>query len=1138
MREEGEKKLLKKVTKMKLSLIVIVVLLITTPTVFSAESTEFQAYKPLQKEQPAYVEGELLVKFSNEGLSEASLKQKGIKIKEMITDNVAVIEIPQYNKTKNLVSTLESVEGILEVQPNYIYYPTEISNDPFTEYLWGLNNSGQKILNSMGKKDMDINIPEAWKLTENRELKEVVVAVIDTGIQIDHPDLRENIWVNELEANGLPGVDDDKNGYIDDINGFDFYFNDGSVFDSYDDDDHGTHVAGTIAASTNNNLGIAGIAPNVKIMPLKFLGPYGGYSSDAIRAIEYAKNKGVKISNNSWGSNNYDSFLESAIKESNMLFVAAAGNDGVNNDYIPHYPSDYKSSNIISVAALNNQGNLASFSNYGTKNVDIAAPGENILSTIPGYYAYMSGTSMAAPHVTGVSSLAMGISDDLSPEQFIELIKQTGRTVPGSAKTSSGKMIDAEKLIENINPINLKVEEVFDSSLYIKGTTEAKAKITVKDSNNKLIGSGSADKNGEFKVKLKERQKTNSRLSIFSTVAKKGSDTIVVVSHDNIRPELKEALTVTNTSSTIEGIVSEESTINVITSTKQFKGKTDANGKFKITVGKQLVGSKGSIEISDHATPSNTLVLDFVVKDGLAPTIKKVDTIYDTSLYIEGEVSEKARIEFFTSNDNKNWTLINKEPVLTTQNNRFSYELEKPLTKGTKIKVTAVDDDANYSKETVTTVLQDKKPPLLVEPKTLSLNDASENEIVGKLNEKGTVEVKIGNETIVDITETEKNGIFKINIPMQKSNTKVNFIFRDSIGNKLEKVVTVSDGTKPVFLDDNLPKIYNTSKLIQGKVSEKSKVVAKVKGKIIGTTITDNDGNFTIKLKQLLNIGTDIELQATDYAKPKGLDSDVLNISVEHDNTFPVLLESDAADNLTSVSGKVSKEATVELMIGERLLTKKPIATDINGNFKISIAKQLAGTKISLLIKDLGANQIVEEVVVQDRTIPLIKKVDNFYYQTSSAISGIINESSTVSIYNVNANKPFGIPIASGVSDDNGNFKIEIDEQPINTKLAIVAVDSSGNISKHKIITVIKDRTAPTLKMEDIYTDNQEINGTLSEEGYVVVKIGSMSFNTVTDHTNSFKVILDEYLAARTRINVTVEDIVGNKRSYNYTVKK
>jgi subtilisin family serine protease len=207
-----------------------------------------------------------------------------------------------------------------------------------------------------------------------------VVAVIDDGVNFSHPELAGRAWTNpgEVPNNNL----DDANGYVDDVNGWDFYNRDKTVHDS-GVDAHGTHVSGTIAASVDGQ-GVVEVAPNVKIMALKFLGPEGGYTSDAILAIQYAKAEGAKISNNSWGGGSYDQALYDAINNSGSLFVAAAGNNGSNNDDYRFYPASYDLPNILSVAAVNNQGKLASFSNYGATSVDIAAPGVGILSAVPG----------------------------------------------------------------------------------------------------------------------------------------------------------------------------------------------------------------------------------------------------------------------------------------------------------------------------------------------------------------------------------------------------------------------------------------------------------------------------------------------------------------------------------------------------------------------------------------------------------------------------------------------------------------------------------------------------------------------------------------------------------------------------------
>ena len=231
---------------------------------------------------------------------------------------------------------------------------------------------------------MDINGKEASDKTQGNS--NLVVTVIDTGVDFSHPDLSARAWKNPGESgNGkeINGIDDDGNGYVDDVNGADFVNNDGNP---YDDQGHGTHVAGTIAASVNNE-GVVGVAPNLKVMALKFLGANGsGTLAGALEAIQYAKSKGAKISNNSWGYyGSPDPALKDAIDNSGQLFVAAAGNNSADNDALnpANYPASYSSPNILSVAAANNQGSLASFSAYGKNTVDISAPGVSILSAVP-----------------------------------------------------------------------------------------------------------------------------------------------------------------------------------------------------------------------------------------------------------------------------------------------------------------------------------------------------------------------------------------------------------------------------------------------------------------------------------------------------------------------------------------------------------------------------------------------------------------------------------------------------------------------------------------------------------------------------------------------------------------------------------
>jgi subtilisin family serine protease len=308
-----------------------------------------------------------------------------------------------------------------------------IPNDTHFGIQWGLHNSS----------DTDINAPEAWEVTTGNSA--VVVAVIDSGIQWDHPDLNANTWINVAERDGGAGVDDDGNGYVDDLRGWDFFAGDNNPMD---ENGHGTHVAGTIGAVSNNSRGVAGVAWQVRLMPLRFLGPDGGYTSDAIKAIEYAVANGATISNNSWGGGSYSTALYDAIKKAGLkdhLFVAAAGNDGRNTDATPSYPASYDLANIVSVAAVDKILARATFSNYGANSVDLGAPGVDIVSTYPSNtYAYASGTSMAAPHVAGVAALLRGHFTSWTHTDVKDRLLRTVRPVASmDGVTVSGGVVDA-----------------------------------------------------------------------------------------------------------------------------------------------------------------------------------------------------------------------------------------------------------------------------------------------------------------------------------------------------------------------------------------------------------------------------------------------------------------------------------------------------------------------------------------------------------------------------------------------------------------------------------------------------------------------------------------------------------------------
>ncbi|WML58945.1 S8 family serine peptidase [Neobacillus sp. PS2-9] len=356
-----------------------------TTNAFATENKNEVKTPIIQKNPASYQAGELIIKYKNTNAAASFKKKHPFKTKKKLHSiGAEIVKVDYGTNIDSLINKLQTDPSVAYVQPNYKYTITALPNDPEFSKLWGLHNTGQAVNGTSGSNDIDIDYPEAiQEFTNSDNQQQVVVGVIDTGIDLNHPDLKDNIWTNPGEIAGN-GIDDDHNGYIDDVHGWDFYHNDASIFDAEDGDDHGTHVAGTIAAKANNGIGITGIAPNVKIMPLKFIGPDGnGNTADAILAVEYASKMGVRVTNNSWAGLEYDQALKDAIDKSSLLFVAAAGNEGVNNDQVPSYPANYDTPKVISVAAIDSSGNLADFSNFGVNSVDIAAPGTGIFSTVP-----------------------------------------------------------------------------------------------------------------------------------------------------------------------------------------------------------------------------------------------------------------------------------------------------------------------------------------------------------------------------------------------------------------------------------------------------------------------------------------------------------------------------------------------------------------------------------------------------------------------------------------------------------------------------------------------------------------------------------------------------------------------------------
>lgn len=422
------------------------------------------------------------------------------------TDLVA----PRGRSVSAAASALRGRAEVLSVTPNYRRAPAvDPRGEPLWPLQWGLHNSGQLIDDdfnppTVGVVDMDVDGYES--LAASAGSSSVVVAVIDDGVDFGHPDLAGTAWVNPGES-GLDdlgadratnGEDDDENGYVDDVNGWDFCDDDNTVHD-FDDDSHGTAVAGTIASQVNGR-GIAGIAPDTRIMALKFFSytdenatdPNCNSDAGAIQAIAYAKSFGVRIINASWGGPGDSPELEAAIAGSGALFVTAAGNGGAdgsgdNIDASPVYPASFTSPNILTVAATENRGRLAAFSNYGVASVDLGAPGQSILLPCPEDSVYAAGwcwsdgTSFSTPYVAGVAALVGAARPDLlaAPTALKARLMSTGSSTCSLAgRTVSGRQLNARHAIDFARATETATVSVLPVTGSVLGTSSVATRLS------------------------------------------------------------------------------------------------------------------------------------------------------------------------------------------------------------------------------------------------------------------------------------------------------------------------------------------------------------------------------------------------------------------------------------------------------------------------------------------------------------------------------------------------------------------------------------------------------------------------------------------------------------------------------------
>jgi subtilisin family serine protease len=418
-----------------------------------AKSMEGGEFKP----------GELIVKLDNSqaGLMSDFAKEYGAEVVEHFDVPESIfqsfggelvrLKLPEGIELAEAIAAMKSDSRVVYAEGNEVIRLPESQDNGTAEApndldskLWGLNNTGQ----DGGKSGADIHAVDAWKVTTgDKSANGPLIAIIDTGIDYNHPDLKANLFVNPGEVAG-DGIDNDGNGVIDDVYGYNANADNGNPLDGHS---HGTHVAGTIGAVGNNGIGVTGVMQNARLMAVKIFDDSGSTSTDAIvRGLMYATKMGADITSNSWGGGGYSHAIYDAFKTNPALHVIAAGNSGYDNDKRDNFPSNYDLDNIVAVAATTRVDEKASYSQYGAKNVDVAAPGSQIWSTIPGgRYGNKSGTSMATPHVSGVAGLIASAYPNASPAEIKErLIKGSDPVVALDGLTVSNGRVNAARSLE------------------------------------------------------------------------------------------------------------------------------------------------------------------------------------------------------------------------------------------------------------------------------------------------------------------------------------------------------------------------------------------------------------------------------------------------------------------------------------------------------------------------------------------------------------------------------------------------------------------------------------------------------------------------------------------------------------------
>ncbi|WP_051348503.1 Ig-like domain-containing protein [Peribacillus kribbensis] len=728
----------------------------------------------------------------------ADTKGLAVEDKQVGSKQTISIHVPKGRDAEQVADSLEARKDIVSAEPDYMIKANYVPNDPFYAYQWHLPA---------------IHAQQAWDRTKGAGIK---VAVLDAGFDIYQEDLAGNI-----------------------VASYNAVTNDRDVPVS----DHGTHVAGIIAASMDNKKGLDGIAPDAKILAINVFTGDGAYTSDVIEGIYYAVAQGAKIINMSLGSYQYSDAFNQAIQyayQHGVLIVAAAGNDTSSSS---SYPASYD--NVISVSSTDRYNNPSTFSNYG-KNVDIAAPGTSIASTLPGNeYGYMSGTSMASPVVAGAAALVWARDPSLTNDEVANRLFSTADDLgaPGKDWFYGNGLVDAEKAIfikEISSPV---LNEISDQTTIITGRAEPGATVTIQTSGG--TWKASADANGNFSIGVPKLAAGTTVQVTAADAAGNESKTVTVKVKDQTPPAAPIVNVFSDKDSTLTGKSEPGAAIQVKAGTSIYKSVSTDTGSFTMVIPRQKAGTVLEVTASDKAL-NTSAVTKVIVKDKTPPAPPVVNLISNRDSRLTGKSEPGSTVQA------KAGTTVYQ--AVSTNTGSFTIAIPKQKA-GTIFEISASDKALNTSAVTKVIVKDQTPPPIKINK---IYNTASF--ITGSTEGYASAAVKIGTKTYT--AKANAAGSFTISIPRQKAGTIIYYYAKDAAGN--QSSVYKTPAAKAIPAQPRLNQVWSTSSTVSGQAAAHSAIEIKINGKTYKTT-ADKNGKFKRSISPQ-KAGTKLYAAAMDSA--------------------------------------------------------------------------------------------------------------------------------------------------------------------------------------------------------------------------------------------------------------------------------